>query len=65
MYTIKIFRFGCRFSICSFVCQKQDELKDHIDQHLLLAGRHTKCPICAKIFNKCKLTPHIKQVCRM
>ena len=65
LHTKKIFRFGCRFSICSFVCQKQDELKDHIDQHLLLAGRHTKCPICAKIFNKCKLTPHIKQVCRM
>ena len=40
----------------------QSQLKDHINNHLLNAGRHTKCPMCGKVFNKAKLTPHIKQV---
>ena len=39
----------------------QLQLKDHINNHLLNAGRHTKCPMCGKVFNKAKLTPHIKQ----
>ena len=39
-----------------------DQLKDHDNNHLLNAVRHTKCPICGKVFNKAKLTPHIKQV---
>ena len=40
----------------------QPQLKDHVNNHLLNAGRHTKCPMCGKVFNKAKLTPHIKQV---
>lgn len=55
-------KFQCKFSICEYVCHKGDQLKDHVNNHLLNAGRHTKCPMCGKVFNKAKLTPHIKQV---
>ena len=55
-------KFQCKFSICEYACHKGAQLKAHIDKHLLNAGRHTKCPMCGKVFNKAKLTPHIKQV---
>jgi len=55
-------KFQCKFSICEYVANKGDQLKTHIDNHLLNAGRHCKCPFCGKVFNKAKLTPHIKQV---
>jgi len=55
-------KFHCKFSICEYETSKGDQLKAHIDNHLLNAGRHCKCPYCGKVFNKAKLTPHIKQV---